>query len=125
MIEAHAAHGDGLVRVIDCGHGAYRGTYTAVLAGIQLLHVRLSGEPINQSPFRVHVVAGPACAAASVVRGDGARVGTAGRRETFVVDVYDRWGNSASAEEGELKVELWPCKVTLPRVELTSNHELM
>ncbi|KAL1495176.1 hypothetical protein AB1Y20_017041 [Prymnesium parvum] len=114
LLAAFDGRGDGQVTITDLGNGTYRGTYTPRNAGDFLLHVRLGGAPIRGSPFSVRVCAGVADAARCALRGDAATVGTAGQRESFRVDTFDRYGNPRAAAKDDaaaLVASLLPLKV--------------
>jgi filamin/ABP280 repeat protein len=51
--------------IVEEGNGAYSASYTPVHAGADQVDIRVSGTPLNNSPFTSNVVAGPASPATS------------------------------------------------------------
>jgi len=75
-------------------------TYTALVAGNNLLHIMLDGNDIADSPYSVFVDEGPLKASTSSASGRGLRWAEAGKVASFSITARDHKGNVRTDDAG-------------------------
>ena len=98
--------------VTELPEGRYKVEYVAPNAGTYQLHVKMSGEHISGSPFKLQVRVPPAVAELCTVQGKALSRLTAGEMGSFTVTFIDRLGGNAPPAELDIRVK--PAGTVLP-----------
>ena len=81
--------------VSDNGDGTYTMTWRSQRAGVVTVHVRIDGDDIAGSPFRVQLYAAVPDLQKTLISGDGVERGTAGEPSVIRLQLRDEHGNTA------------------------------
>ena len=103
VVAVSGANPVGAVAVTDQGDGSYRASYTPVVAGTDLVDVRLAGQPVPGAPFASTVVPGASDAGRSTAEVPD---GSFGNPVTILVHVNDAQGNSVGRDGDQVQVTL-------------------
>ena len=76
-------------------------TYTALISGNNILHIKLDGNDVVDSPYTVFVDEGPLKASTSTAEGKGLRVTEAGEMGEFTITARDHRGNLRTDDAGK------------------------
>jgi adhesin/invasin len=102
-VSVTGANSVGNVGVEDLGSGNYRARYTPVIAGTDLVDVRLAGQPVPGSPFSSSVAAGAADADKTTA---SVPDGSFGTELEIIVSVADKQGNPLGRGGDQVRVVL-------------------
>ena len=91
--------------ITELPDGQYKIEYTAPAPGSYTVHVKMNGEPISGSPFKLTVSVPSAQAEMCKVSGKGLSKMTAGEMATFQVAYHDKQGLPAPAAELDIRIK--------------------
>ena len=100
------------VTVSELPEGRYKVEYVAPNPGTYQLHVKMNGEHISGSPFKLVVRVPPAVAEECTVQGEALTRLRAGEMGTFQVTFVDKGGGNAPPAELDIRVK--PAGTVMP-----------